>query len=163
MLRRYSLEICWALIFILAMFAWMLFERLVGLHSVHINVHPLYTNFFAIIAILIYVFALRQKRDRFYGGQISWRQGFNSGLMITLIISLLTPLTQWVVHTLISPHFFVNAATHAVETGVMDANEAGAYFNLTAYIIQAFFGALIMGIVTSAIVAFFVQSKTSKS
>ncbi|MCC5880603.1 MAG: DUF4199 domain-containing protein [Idiomarina sp.] len=158
MLRRYLLEICWAMIFILAMLAWMLFERMVGLHSVHVGVHPLYTNFFAIIAILIYVLALRHKRDRFYSGQMTWRQGFNCGLVMTLIIAVLTPLTQWIVHTLVSPHFFVNAATHAVETGVMDAAEAGAYFNLTSYIIQAFFGALIMGVVTSAVVAYFVRT-----
>lgn len=158
MLRRYLLEICWALVFVLAMLLWMLLERTLGLHSTHIDVHPLYTNFFAIIAIAIYVLALRHKRERFYGGQMTWRQGFNCGLFMTLIIALLTPLTQWVVHTLITPHFFVNAATHAVESGVMDAAEAGAYFDLTAYIIQAFFGALIMGIVTSAVVAFFLRT-----
>ena len=158
MLRRYILELSWALIFILAMLLWMLFERVIGLHSVHISVHPIYTNFFAVIAILIYVLALRQKRDRFYAGQMTWLQGFYCGLMITLIIALLTPFTQWIVHTLITPHFFVNAATHAIETGMMEASGAGAYFNLTAYIVQAFFGALIMGIVTSAVVAFFVRS-----
>lgn len=159
MLRRYILELSWALIFILAMLLWALFERAIGLHSVHIGVHPIYTNFFAVIAILIYVLALRQKRDRFYAGHMTWLQGFYCGLMITLIIALLTPLTQWLVHSVISPHFFVNAATHAVDTGMMEASDAGAYFNLTSYIVQAFFGALIMGIVTSAVVAFFVRSR----
>lgn len=158
MLRRYILELSWALIFICAMLLWMLFERAIGLHSVHIGVHPIYTNFFAIIAVLVYVFALRHKRERFYAGQMTWLQGFYCGLMITLLIALFTPLTQWLVHTLITPHFFVNAATHAVETGMMEVSDAGAYFNLTAYIVQAFFGALIMGIVTSAVVAFFVRS-----
>lgn len=159
MWQRYILELGWALIFVFAMFLWMLLERIVGLHSVHIDVHPIYTNLFAIIAVGIYIFALRQKRERFYAGQMTWRQGFYCGLVITLIVALLTPLTQWVVHTLITPHFFVNAATYAIETNVMEASEAAAYFNLGAYIVQAFFGALIMGAVTASVVAFFVRTR----
>lgn len=159
MFHRVALEAFWALIFIAAMVAWMLIERMVGLHSVYIEHHPLFTNIFAVIAIAIYVLALRHKRERFYDGVMSWQQGFYAGLVITLIIALLSPLTQWVIHTLITPYYLINAATYAVENDVMTASQAAEYFNLTAYIIQAFFGALILGVVTSAVVAFFLRTR----
>lgn len=156
---RFITEIKWAIIFAVAMLGWMLLERSVGLHSVHIAVHPIWTNLFAIIAVATYVLALREKRARYYDGQMTWQQGFFCGLRITVLIALLSPLLQWIIHRIISPHFFTNAATHAVEAGLMSAEEAGQYFDLSSYIIQATLGALFMGLITSAVVAFALRDR----
>ncbi len=51
------------------------------------------TNFFAIIAIAVYVFALLDKRKRDFGGRMTWIQGFVSGVIISIIVALLSPLT----------------------------------------------------------------------
>jgi hypothetical protein len=162
MLNRYRHEIIWGVIFTLAMLIWMLVERLVGLHSTFIAHHPVYTNFFALVAILIYVLALGRKREKHYQGNMSWKEGFYSGIIMTLVIAVLSPLAQLLIHSLISPHFFANAAAYAVQSGHMEAAEAGAYFSLGNYIISAFVGALIMGVVTSAIVAFFVRTRGAR-
>jgi len=42
----------------------MLLEKLAGLHSAHIDKHPVYTNFIAVPAITVYVFALLDKKKR---------------------------------------------------------------------------------------------------
>jgi hypothetical protein len=47
-----------------------------------------------------------------------------------------------------------------VRTGHMTQEAAESYFNIRSYIIQGIVGAPVMGIVTSAVVAFFVKSKT---
>lgn len=48
-----------------------------------------------------------------------------------------------------------------MEQGHYDSVEdAQAYFNLESYMVQSTVGALMMGIVTSAIVAVFVRSKS---
>ncbi|RUO20826.1 DUF4199 domain-containing protein [Aliidiomarina iranensis] len=159
MFLQYKIEIKWGVIFTLAMLAWMLIERLVGLHSTHIAVHPIYTNIFAIIAIIIYVLALQQKRDQDFGGKMNWAQGFITGIYVTIVVAILSPLTQLIIHFVITPHFFTNAATHAVEMGHMSANDAALYFSLTNYLVQSFVGAAIMGIITSAVVALFVRKK----
>jgi hypothetical protein len=51
------------------MLLWMGVERLIGLHDEHIASHAIYTNFFAIFAIAIYVFALRDKKKSPFGVQ----------------------------------------------------------------------------------------------
>lgn len=162
MLQRYRHEIWWGVVFTLVLLIWMLIERLVGLHSTYIAHHPVYTNFFALVAIVLYVIALGQKREKYYHGNMNWKEGFYSGFLISLVVAILSPLAQLLIHSFISPHFFTNAATHAVESGRMQPDEAAAYFNLGNYIISAFFGALIMGVLTSAIVAFFVRTRGAR-
>ena len=88
-MSKYKIEIKWAVIFVFVILLWMVFEKLVGLHTTHIDKHAIYTNFFAIPAIIIYVFALLDKRKNYFNGIITWKQGFITGLIITLIVTVL--------------------------------------------------------------------------
>jgi hypothetical protein len=160
-MKNIRTEIKWALIFIGVSLLWMVLEKITGLHSTHIDKHMYLTNLFAIPAILIYVLALKDKKNRDYQGQMSFKQGFISGLIITAIVAICAPLTQWITSTMITPEYFPNVIAYSVETGYHSSREeAEAYFNLKNYMIQSVIGALVMGIVTSAIVAFFVRSKS---
>ena len=71
-------EVKWAAIFIVTMLAWMLLEKLTGLHSTHIDKQQYLTMLFMPPAILVYVLALRDKKRRFYGGEMTYMQGFVS-------------------------------------------------------------------------------------
>lgn len=150
-------ELKWAVVFFATALLWMFLERLAGLHSTHIDKHMIYTNLFAIPAIVVYVFALLDKRKRDYGGQMSYKQSFISGLIITLIVTILNPLTQYLISTVITPDFFRNAIKHAVNAGEMTRSEAGSYYTLKNYIIQGFIGTPVMGIFITAVVSFFVR------
>lgn len=160
-MKNYSVEIKWAAVFIAMTLAWIYIEKLAGLHNEHIDKHPVYTNFIAIPAILIYLFAMFDKRKNFYQGQMSWKQGFICGLVITAIITLISPVTQLIVSEIITPEFFPNAIKYSVSTGYLKQEEAEKYFSLGNYIVQGLIGAPVMGIVTSAVTAFFAKSKTA--
>ncbi len=84
----------------------MLLERLTGLHSNHIDKHAIFTNFIAIPAIAIYVFALLDKRKNFYQGTMTYKQGFVTGFFITLIVTVFSIATQYITSTIISPDYF---------------------------------------------------------
>lgn len=156
-LRNRTIEMKWAFFFIMMMLLWMVMEKLVGLHDVYIDQHAVYTNFVAIPAILIYFFALRDKRETFYKGKMTYTQGLVSGLIITAIVTVITPALQFVTSTFITPEYFQNASEYAVSQGLMSAEQAAEYFNTNSYIIQASIGAPIMGIMTSLIVAGFTK------
>ncbi|WP_214000802.1 DUF4199 domain-containing protein [Arsukibacterium sp.] len=160
-MQKHLTEIRWGIIFTLVMLLWLWLEHIVGLHGAYIEHHATYTNLFAIPAILIFVLALRQKKRRDYNGVMSWKQGIVAGLLITLVVVLLSPLCQWLFHTVISPDYFTNVQAYAVAQQMMSAEEAAAYFNLPSYIIQSLIGAAVMGSITSVIVAFFLRSKTT--
>ncbi len=157
-MKKYALEIKWGLIFTAVALLWMVFEKAMGWHGEKIAVHATYTNFFAILAIAVFVFALLDKR-RQLGGSMSWKQGFFSGLLITLVVAVLTPLSQWITHTLISPEYFPNIIQYSVVNAKMTQAEAEAFFSLGSYILQGSIGGLVMGVITSAVVALFVRKK----
>jgi hypothetical protein len=156
-MSKFKTEIKWAFIFALMMLVWMLLEKLVGLHSEHIDKHSIYTNFVAIPAITIYVFALLEKRNRDYEGQMSYQQGIVSGIVMSLIITLLSPIVQLISSFVITPEFFPNAIKYAVEHKLLGQEEAEKYFSLSNYLIQGTVGAPIMGLITTVIVALFVK------
>lgn len=156
---KYKLEIKWALIFIGATLFWMLMERVVGLHSTHIDKHMYLTNLFAIPAILIYVLAFKEKKNA-NSGVLTYKQGVISGLVITVLVAILSPPTQWVISEIITPEYFPNVIAYSVESGYYKTlEEAQAYFNLENYMLQSAIGALFMGIITSVVVAFFMRTK----
>ncbi|MDH5475435.1 MAG: DUF4199 domain-containing protein [Cyclobacteriaceae bacterium] len=159
-MKKIKLEMKWALIFVVMLLLWMLLEKLVGLHSTHIDKHMYLTNLFAIPAIIVYVMALKDKKKKDYNGQMTYKQGFISGLIISVIVMVFSPLTQWIISTVITPEYFPNVIAYSVEAGFyLSVEEAEDYFNLKNYIVQSTIGAFVMGLVTSAIVAFFVRKK----
>ena len=158
-MKNYRIEFKWALIFVGMMLTWMVLERLGGFHDVRIAQHAIVTNLVAIPAIAIYVFALLDKRKNFYQGKMTYLQGLLSGVVITLIVTALSPLTQYITSTIITPHYFSNIIDYSVREGKMTAEEAANYFNLKSYMIQVLIGTPVMGLITSAVVAIFTRKK----
>lgn len=158
-MKKYSTEIKWGFIFTGVMLLWMALERMMGWHSENIDQHVIMTNLFAIPAIAVYVFALIDKRKQDYLGSMSWIQGFKCGTYITLVAAVLSPLAQLIIHTVITPDFFQNMIEHSVESGNISRENAEATFNLSSYMLQGLIGTLVMGIVTSAVVALFTKKR----
>jgi hypothetical protein len=158
---KVKIEIKWALIFSVVTILWMGFERLMGWHGANIEQHATMTNLFAIVAILLYALALLDKRNNYYHGIMSWKQGFISGCILSVFIALLAPVALYISITLVSPEYFPNIIAYSVDTGVQTQAEAEANFNLSNYTLQSSIFALIVGIVTSAVVAIFVKRSPS--
>ena len=158
-MKNIQTEIKWAILFVVMTLIWMMIERLTGLHDIHIDKHPIYSNLIAIPAIAIYVFALLDKKKNFYNDKMTYKQGFISGLIITAIVAIISPITQYISLTLITPHFFENAIQYAISKNMMTAEEANNEFNLKNYIVVGFIGSVVIGIITAAIVAIFTKSK----
>jgi len=155
---RFKSEIKWGLIFTAAALLWMVFEKAMGWHGPKIELHHIFTNFFAVLAIGIYILAFLDKRKN-NQGPMQWKHGFFFGIGIAVVVTILNPLSQWIISRLISPEFFPNAIKHAVENTHLSQEEAETYFSLKNYIIQGTYGGLIMGAVTAAIIALFIQKK----
>lgn len=155
-MHRYRIELKWALVFFVMMLAWMLLERMLGWHGRHIDRHATLTNLVAIPATAVYVLALLEKR-RSLGGFMSYGEGVVSGLIITLFVTILSPISQTLVATVITPDFFQNMIDYSVAEGKLSRTAAESYFNLMSYIRQGLMGAPLMGVLTSLVVALFVK------
>lgn len=159
-MKKFTTELKWGAVFALVSLLWIAFEKAMGWHGERIEQHPVMTNLFGIIAILIYIFALLDKRKRDFGGRMTWMQGFVTGVIISVIIAILSPLTQWITHTYISPEYFNNIIAYSVKTKqYTNEVDARAVFNIEAYVLQSAVFSIVSGVITSAIVAIFVRKK----
>lgn len=156
---KFKIEIKWGILFTVIGLLWMLLERLFGLHDEHIDKHSIYTNLIAIPSILIYVFAFLDKRKNYFNGALTYKQGFMSGLLITFIVTLLVPFSQYITSTLITPNFFTNLINYSIENELKSKEDAIRFFNLKNYVIQGLISAPIMGVMTTGIVAIFTTKK----
>lgn len=158
-MKNFKIELKWAIVFTIAMLAWMWLEKTLGWHDEMIADHSWLTMLYVPIAILLYVLALREKRRRHFEGKMTWLQGLITGLKISIFVAILSPLVQYVTSEIISPDYFQNMIDYAVETGQSTREEAEAYFNLQSYLLQSTIAAFVMGALTSAVVALFLRKK----
>ncbi|MDG4946443.1 DUF4199 domain-containing protein [Weeksellaceae bacterium KMM 9713] len=157
---KIKIEIKWALIFSLMTLAWIFIERIAGLHSENINLHPYLTNIFAVPAIIVMVLALKDKKKNFYNGSMTYMQGLISGVILSTFIAILSPLTQWLIANVISPDFFKNMIDFTLDLGYYKTQaEAEAYFNYENYAKQSAIGAFVMGVITTAVAMILLQTK----
>ena len=161
-MRNLKIEFKWALIFSIMGLVWMVLEKLVGLHGKYIDYHLYLTNLFAIPAILVMVLALKDKKKRFYHGQMSYKQGLIAGIILSLFIALISPLTQWITSYLITPEYFPNVIKRSVELGYYKSTtEAEANFNYKNYAIQGAIAAFILGVITTAVAMIFIRRRSN--
>lgn len=158
-MKRVKIELKWAIIFTIMTLAWMLLEKTLGWHDENIADHWWLTLFFLPFAIIIYILAMRETRRRVYKGKMTWRQGFLSGLLMAVFVTLLSPLAQYITHNYITPEYFETVRNYSVTNELMSIQKANAYFNITSYMWQAAIGAFAGGFITSAIGALFLMKK----
>ncbi len=162
-MKKINIEIKWAIYFAIMTLAWMVLEKLSGLHGKYIDYHLYLTNLFAIPAIWFMVLALKDKKNNYFTGNMSYKQGLISGIIISAIIALLSPLTQWIISYVITPAYFPNVIKRSVELGYFKTiAEAEANFNYKNYAINSTIFAFVFGIVTTAIAMIFIRTKRGK-
>ncbi|UIR57299.1 DUF4199 domain-containing protein [Sphingobacterium sp. SRCM116780] len=163
-MKKIAIEIKWAILFTIMSLLWMVLEKLCGLHGKYIDYHLYLTNLYMIPAVWVMVLALKDKKKNYYNGQMSYKQGLISGVMVSLIVALLSPLTQWIISYVITPEYFPNVIKRSVEIGYYKTTaEAEANFNYKNYAIQSTIAALVMGTLTTAITMIFIRTKNKST
>ena len=155
---KFKTEIKWGIIFVLTTLIWNFLEKSLGFHGENIAQHAVVSNFFMIPAFFIYVLGIREKREKDLGGTMTFKQGFIAGMIITLVVTVFTPLTQYLVSTVITPDYFQNMIDYSVEIETYTQEEAENVFNLQSYMVQSTLLAPAIGAVTSLLVALFMKN-----
>lgn len=159
-MKNFKIELKWAVLFSIMGLLWMVLEKTTGLHDKYLDYQMYLTNLFAIPAIIVMVLALKDKKNNFYGGRMTYMQGLISGIILSTIIALISPLTQWITSYVITPEYFPNVIKRSVEIGFYKTTEeAAANFNFKNYAIQGAIAAFVMGVLTTAITMIFIRTK----
>jgi hypothetical protein len=151
-------ELKWGVIFSMMGLVWLTMEYLVGLHGKFIAWQAILTNLVAIPSVIIMVLAILEKR-RVLGGSITFKQAFLCGLGVSVVVAALSPLTTFIFHKIINPDYFANVIRYSVETGKATLAEAQAFFNMQSYMLQGVLAALIIGSITSLVIAAMIKKE----
>ncbi len=157
-MKNLTIEIKWALIYTLMSITWALLGKLFGFYTEHIAYNPLFNTLIILPSVIVYTLAIREKKLRFYNGQMTYRQGMISGLFLTLFVTILGPVYPWFTQ-LISPDLFERSIAFAVSSGAMTADEASRQLNLKTFIVQGFLAGPVFGTIYTAIIAAFLRSR----
>lgn len=161
-MKKYYIELKWAGISSLLYLVWMLLERLCGLHGRHIQYQQLVSTLILIPSLLIYVLALREKKRKVFQGKITFMQAFKSGMLLTILIVLFSPVNQLITSQLISPEYFKHMRDFAVHHQGMSPEEAQSRLNTGAFMVQSVVGGLVTGALFSALVAIVIRGRVGK-
>lgn len=152
---------------VIFLFLWLTLEYMVGLHSEHIQFHPIATLLSLIIPLLFLYYGMREAQKSYRGiEEFTYRKAFLTGLLISLVVAVLSPLGQWIFHALLAPGFFdsmqPNLEAQQLARGVdaeVAREEAADASYLSTYLMQTAVGYLIAGAIMSAILAIFIRDK----
>ena len=158
-MKKFKIEFKWAVIMSIIFLAWMTLEKQLGFHDEKIKWQIAFTMLIILPNFLLYYLALSDKKKNYYNGEMNWRQGFISGVVLSFIVVFFSPITQFITHEFISPNYFDKLIAYSIESKKLTLEEAQKYFNLTAYIWQSISGGLSFGVVIGAIVAYILRPK----
>lgn len=157
----YRTELKGALWFSGIRLGWTAAERLLGLHDTHIQHQHTVDMFFIFPALTIYMMAMQHKKRTVMQGQMNYLDGLISGLIMTAMITVMSPLVIYLGMSVISPSYFSHAIAYVTSKGMMSTSVATDYFSLPHFMKQAAVGHMSLGSITAAVTAYFVRSKSA--
>lgn len=157
-MSKYRIEIKWAIIYTIVMLLWTLGERLAGLHDKYIASQENYSLLVFVPIILIYLFENLDKRNNYYKGNMTYLQGFFTGIWLTACILLLTPIIQLASTYVISPHLFENLITYSVQSGKLPQQDAEKYFTYGNFVFINIVFEMITGVAISAFITIWTRN-----
>ena len=162
----YKIELRYGLIAGVLSFLWLYGEYAFGLHTTYIDLHPIITNFALLIPIICLPLGIRAKRNHDYKGNITFWQGLQSGMIMSLLYGAISVIGVFIYYKAINPGWYEFVVEHYKTVGPkrgMNAIEAEAYakmyFSMKAYMSQALFGSIATGGFISMVAAWMMKTK----
>lgn len=153
-MNKYAIEIKWATIFSIAYLIWMLIEKLLGYHSDKALQEPLFNLLFIPISVLLFYLAIKDKKKVIFNGEMEWKEGFASGIVLTLLLTVTTTVVVMLTFNIISPDYFEIAVNSSDNKIVAEMNH-----NLPTFIKNNIFDKLSFGVVIAAIMSYILKTK----
>ena len=159
---KFKIEVQYSLLIFVVTLFWVVFEKQMGWHDVHIADHATFSLIYDFILLTLFAFAFLTQRVAHVEKARSWWSRLGFGIRISLMVTVLSPLVQWLIHEVISPNFFENIINYAVENNYLSTNEAVAKFNLKNYVFENLIGTSIIGFIYSLLLATIIPNQKRK-
>lgn len=158
-MKNYSIEIKWAIVYVIISFLWIFIQKSLGFFDSNIPGHVLFSLLIVLVLAPLFYFSQTDKKKNFLNNKMVWKQGFISGCLVIVMATIFVPVLSYVTYEIVAPDFFDKAIAFYTTSGKLNPVEAAEQFNLKNAIIRGISDNLSFGISFSAIMAFFTKSK----
>lgn len=157
-MKKFEIELKWATAFTALSILWVYFEKYLGYHEEFVNSQAIFSFWLLIPQALIYIVAIREKREKYYNGKITWQKAFISGVVLSVVIAGLSPAAIYIMLEVASPDYLSNIVEFKAKQG-MPREGLEQIYNMNYMMTQAIFNNLATGVFYSAIIALFLKNK----
>ena len=103
---------------------------------------------------MLFLLALRNKKREVFKNEVTWKESFASGLVLTLLVAVTSTFVMIIVFTYVSPNFFETAVSLSKNKEIAETN-----YNLPVFIKNNIFDKLSFGVVFTTIISYFIKTK----
>ncbi len=139
---------------------WKACEKLIGLHDNNINLYPFISDLIIIPLILLYSTGFKKYRIGL-GGKITFINGIGFGLMATLFIVALTPVSVWIFDQFINPNFYASMIQYQIKNHVSTLEIAKQSFNHENFKQSCILGNTVTGTLLTVVLAIISSKKSA--
>jgi hypothetical protein len=139
---------------------WKACEKLIGLHDNNINLYPFISDLIIIPLILLYSTGFKKYRIGL-GGKITFINGIGFGLMATLFIVALTPVSVWIFDQFINPNFYASMIQYQIKNHVSTLEIAQQSFNHENFKQSCILGNAVTGTLLTVVLAIISSKKSA--
>lgn len=137
---------------------WKACEKLIGLHDNKIELYSVISDLIIIPIIILYAIGFKKHRIGL-GGKITFKNGLGFGLMATLFIVSLTPMSIWIFDQFINPNFYASMIQYQIKNHLSTVEIAKQSFNHDNFKQSCIIGNIATGTLLSIVLAIISSKK----
>jgi len=160
-MNKIGIELKWAAIITTFACVWAAMEKSLGYHKDFSNIIVTAFFYYIILTLLWAVAFIDKKKSLGKGAVWEFKNAFKFGLFLTGLLTVLSPIAQYIIYETISPDYFNNVIQYQLAKGKQTRESLELIHNLNFTIRQGVMNALSLGVVFSALYAWVFKTKST--
>lgn len=158
-MNKIGIELKWAAIITTFSCVWAAFENQLGYHKDFSNIIVTAFFYYIILTFLWAIAFIDKKKSMGKDAIWEFKNAFKFGLFLTGILSILSPISQYIMFDVISPDYFNNIIEYQLAKGNQTRESLELIHNMNFSIRQGVMNALSLGVIYSAMYAWVFKTK----
>lgn len=156
---KIGIELKWAAIITVYSCLWAALEKTLGFHEDFSNIIITAFLYYIILTFLWAIAFIDKKKSLGKGAEWPFTKAFKFGLFVTGLLTILNPISQYIIYESISPEYFENIIQYQLSKGNQTREALELVHNLEFTIRQGIMNALSLGVIFSALYAWVFKTK----
>lgn len=161
-MNNIGIQLKWAAIITAFSCIWAAIEKALGYHNDFSNILAIAFVYYIILTFL-WAFAFIDKKKSL-GKNAEWefKSALKFGLLLTALLTVLNPISQYIIYESISPDYFNNIIEYQSSKGVQTKESLELIHNINFSIRQGVMNALSLGVIYTALYSWVFKTKKTE-